>query len=300
MQKQFLRRFHSPGSRTLNGSANSPRNSVSLLSSVPHLGAPSLVSAYDQKHVASIRDQLENNGVLKISLGFQDDDCRYLEKLVLSLHKYHGHGLPITHSASRGWFWDVRPVPSSLQMQNQARSETMENFPWHTDCSYERSPPRFFALQVLQPDRCGGGTLSVLKVDQALGLLSPSARAALAQPEYRFAVPPEFVKSDERLIVGSVLGTDGSSRSIQLRFREEIITPLTTDAEVALQELKTMLCMPEASAETLHLTPAFLPRGSIILMDNRRWLHARNQVQDPNRHLRRVRWDARPFLTGSL
>ena len=139
----------------------------------------------------------------------------------------------------------------------------------------------------------------MLKVDRALDLLSPAARAALVRPEYRFAVPPEFVKSDERHIVGSVLGTDGSSRSIRLRFREEIITPLTTDAGVALQELKRMLRMPEANAETLHLTPAFLPRGSIILMDNRRWLHARNQVRDPNRHLRRVRWDARPFLAGS-
>jgi alpha-ketoglutarate-dependent taurine dioxygenase len=238
--------------------------------------------------------------MLKISLGFQDDDCRYLEQLVLNLHKYHRHGLPITHSASRGWFWDVRPTPSSLQVQNRARSETMEIFPWHTDCSYEHSPPRFFALQVLQPDQYGGGTLSVLNVDRALGLLSPSARAALVRPEYRFAVPPEFVKSDERHIVGSVLGTDASGRSTRLRFRGDIITPLTTDAGAALQELKTMLRMPlQANTEPLHLTPAFLPRGSIILMDNRRWLHSRNQVRDPNRHLRRIRWDTRPFLAGS-
>lgn len=31
------------------------------------------------------------------------------------------------------------------------------------------------------------------------------------------------------------------------------------------------------------------------MMDNERWLHARNEVKDPNRHLRRVRWDAREF-----
>jgi alpha-ketoglutarate-dependent taurine dioxygenase len=52
----------------------------------------------------------------------------------------------------------------------------MFRFEWHTDCSYEEQPPRFFTLQVLQPDRYGGGTLSVLNVDRLLTLLSPFAQ----------------------------------------------------------------------------------------------------------------------------
>lgn len=174
-----------------------------------------------------------------------------------------------------------------------ARSETMNRFPWHTDCSYEASPPRFFALQVLQPDRRGGGTLSILDSDRLISLLSPSARVGLAQPEFRITVPPEFIKDETQThIVGPVLC------GAQLRFRSDIISPLTPRADRAFRELQDVLRAADAKGHVMHLTPNMLPRGSIVVMDNRRWLHARNAVLDPSRHLRRVRWDARPFGDG--
>ena len=173
----------------------------------------------------------------------------------------------------------------------------MNEFPWHTDCSYEASPPRFFALQVLHPDQCGGGTLSVLKVDNLLKLLSESTRAALQKKDYLITVPPEFRKTDNKdeSIVGSLLAPDPQSGSLALRFREDIFTPLTGEAGLALEELKSVLLGPKAQSEVVHLTAEMMPRGSIVIMDNRRWLHGRNQVKDPRRHLKRVRWDARPF-----
>jgi alpha-ketoglutarate-dependent taurine dioxygenase len=184
-------------------------------------------------------------------------------------------------------------------LAERARSETMEEFPWHTDCSYEACPPRFFALQVLQPDRCGGGTLSVLEVAKLLSHLSPAARQQLAQPEYEMRVPPEFVKDGGgRTIVGSILAPDMDETCPQVRFRDDIITPLTPGATRAFQELKDILGSPWVKEQILHLTPQQLPEGSIIIIDNRRWLHARNHVRDPNRHLRRIRWDAQAFGTS--
>lgn len=173
----------------------------------------------------------------------------------------------------------------------------MNEFPWHTDCSYEASPPRFFALQVLHPDQCGGGTLSVLKVDNLLKLLSESTRVALQKKDYLITVPPEFRKTDNKdeSIIGSLLSPDPESGSLALRFREDIFTPLTGEAGLALEELKSVLLGPKAQAEVVNLTAEMMPRGSIIIMDNRRWLHGRNQVKDPRRHLKRVRWDARQF-----
>jgi Taurine catabolism dioxygenase TauD, TfdA family len=235
---------------------------------------------------------------LKINLDFEDDNCDYLQQVIRSLHRQHGHGLPIDHSASRGWFWDIRPTQNSIEGSYQARSETAKNFPWHTDCSYEAAPPHYFALQVLQPDRCNGGTLSILKVDKLIDLLSEHTRSVLCRPEFRFDVPPEFIKKDsERHIVGTLLSCSGSGggANFEARFREDIIIPLTRDAKHAFEELKSVLLGPEAAKHILDLTPDQLPRGSIILLDNRRWLHARNQVKDPKRHLRRVRWDACPF-----
>ncbi|RAH65653.1 uncharacterized protein BO66DRAFT_197895 [Aspergillus aculeatinus CBS 121060] len=269
---------------------------------LPHLVATDLGCANRPRHLAEVSSLMRKNGILKVSLQFEDDSSRYLQRLVQGLHDHYGHGLPITHSASRGWFWDVRPSRATFQTpSHQARSETMEEFPWHTDCSYEDAPPRYFALQVLREDRCGGGTLSVMNVERIGSLLSPSTCAALHRPEFRIAVPPEFVKcSTKHDTVGSLMAAGAEGSHWTIRFREDLVTPLTAEAALALQELKECLHGLSVQGEPLHLTPDTLPRGSVILMDNFRWLHARNQVMDPERHLRRVRWDARPFPSGLL
>ncbi|CAG8902414.1 unnamed protein product [Penicillium egyptiacum] len=270
------------------------------ISTIPYVTVPHPNLASHQTHLSTIDRFLKHDAIVHIKLAFEDHNSNYIQSLVRGLHKTHGHGLPITHSANRGWTWDIRPTPASVQ-NCQARSETMEGFPWHTDCSYETHPPRFFALHVLQPDTCGGGTLSVLKVGHLLALLSPFAKKWLSAPHYRIAVPPEFEKCPEdEYVVGSLLARSADGKAAQLRFREDIITPLNPQAAEALEELKRVILGPVSNSHTLHLTAQDLSWGSIILMDNRRWLHARNQVKDPNRHLRRVRWDAKVFGTASV
>ncbi|KAK6540822.1 hypothetical protein TWF694_008210 [Orbilia ellipsospora] len=268
--------------------------------SVPQLTVPDLAQAKQRSHVENAARYLQQHGILKITLGFQDPGSQYLEQLVLSLHEHHGHQLPISHSASRGWFWDVRPsFGTSFQTpQHQARSETMDEFPWHTDCSYEDLPPRYFGLHVLQHDRLGGGTLSVINVQKLSELLSPETRTSLMQQDYSIRIPLEFIKEPEkRSIIGSLLTAQHSSQPYTIRFRRDLITPLTERASRALQEFDVSLRRAETRADSssLHLTPKDLPAGSIILVDNRRWMHARNDIKDPERHLRRVRWDAIPF-----
>lgn len=275
-----------------------------LSSLVPLTYVSSLELATESSHLRGIHEALEAKGIIQLQLEFPDTKSSYLQQLILNLHKEYKHGLPITHSAERGWFWDVRPNPSSFQSHgHQARSETMHRFDWHTDCSYEKCPPRYFALQVLQPDRCGGGTLSVLNVDRLLTLLSPFARKWLSTPNYQINVPPEFLKdAGEKYIRGNLLAVkgDGGRNGSQLRLREDITIPLTEDAKKALEELEGILFSEAAGAETLHLKPESLPEGSIIMMDNRRWLHSRSEVKDPNRHLRRVRWGATKFGDASF
>ncbi|KAM5443990.1 hypothetical protein MferCBS31731_000507 [Microsporum ferrugineum] len=272
---------------------------VRFSSSIAQLHAANIQSANDAEHIRRVHGHLMDSGVLKIVVGFEDKNSSYLEQLIQNLNKNHSHGLPITHSASRGWFWDVRPSAAADPTVNRARSETAQDFPWHTDCSYEKCPPRFFALQVLQHDRCGGGTLSILNSVSLLGLLSPTTRQVLAEPGFQINVPQEFIKTDETFIIGSVLGVDEKNQLTQLRLREDIITPLTEESKAALEELRAVLRGPGVKGATLHLSPEMIPSGSIVLIDNRRWLHARNEVKDPGRHLRRVRWDARPFATAS-
>lgn len=174
----------------------------------------------------------------------------------------------------------------------------MDLFPWHTDCSYEEQPTRYFALQVLRPDRCGGGVLSILDVGKLGRLLSPAAKAALMRLEYRVTTPPEFIKTPERqaLVVRVAAPGEPGVWDMAMRYREDILTPLSEGAAKALSDVKGILSSKEAvSRLTLQLTAADLPERSILVVDNRRWLHARTAVRDPMRHLRRIRWDAAPF-----
>jgi alpha-ketoglutarate-dependent taurine dioxygenase len=181
----------------------------------------------------------------------------------------------------------------------------MEEFPWHTDCSYEEMPPRYFALQVLQHDRFGGGTLSAMNIQRLNQSLSPSTQASLMRREYSIRIPKEFVKDPTKLeIIGNVMAIDQESQSCMMRFRRDLLSPLTERASKALEELDACFQSTGATAQsewpsTVHLTAADFPTGTIIIMDNRRWLHARNQINDPKRHLRRLRWDAIPFPSNS-
>ncbi|KAK7931225.1 hypothetical protein PG985_001937 [Apiospora marii] len=266
---------------------------------LPSVELPEMSLSEQPHYVNYIAEQLKEYGILKVNLGFPDKKSQCLQQLLFGFHKHHGHRLPIAHSANCGWFWEIRPAAVAFQNPSyQARSETMEQFPWHTDCSYEEQPPRYFALQVLQPDRRGGGTFSLLGVGRLGTVLSPTTKTALMRPEYHIETPPEFIKDPmRRYLVGSVLETgEGGPSDILMRYREDIVTPLSEEAAEALNDLRDILRNESIiSPMVLRLSSADMSEGSILLVDNRRWLHSRTQVQDPMRHLRRVRWDAVPF-----
>ena len=256
-----------------------------------------LEDSNDRTHIAAVNEALRGPGVALVSLKFIDTSSDYLQRLVLGLRSYHNHGPPIEHSATRGWFWDVRPMEKAI---NRARSESSLNFPWHTDCSYESRPPQFFALHVLHADQHGGGTLLALNALQVLRKLESSAFETLSRPEFRITVPPEFSKGIPS-IDGSVLNQAGESSDLRIRFRSDIIRPLSNRAEKALKGVRRLLAPgSEADIEDIKLrfTPEDLPSNTIVLMDNSRWLHARTEVKDPKRHLRRIRWGRRAFEVG--
>ena len=256
-----------------------------------------LEDSNDRTHIAAVHTALREPGIALVSLKFSDTSSDYLQKLILGLRIYHNHGPPIEHSATRGWFWDVRPMEKAV---NRARSESSLNFPWHTDCSYESRPPQFFALHVLHADQYGGGTLFALNALQILRKLDSSALENLSRPEFRITVPPEFSKGVHS-IDGRVVNQAEEPSDLRIRFRSDIIQPLSSRAEKALQGVRKLLAPgSEAKIEDIKIsfTPQDLPSNSIVLMDNNRWLHARTEVMDPKRHLRRIRWGRREFEVG--
>ena len=143
--------------------------------------------------------------------------------------------------------------------------------------------------------------MNIQRLNQSL---SASTQASLTRLEYSINIPREFVKDPaKQQIIGNLMAIDPETQFCMMRFRRDILTPLTETASKALEELDACLQTTGVAAQsespsTVHLTSADFPTGTIIVMDNRRWLHARNEIKDPKRHLRRLRWDAIPFPRG--
>ena len=106
-------------------------------------------------------------------------------------------------------------------------------------------------------------------------------------------MPHQFHKDVDH-IVGPLLSSDGQRK---LRYRRDIIDPLTDKAAVALDEIESSLKICDCTDGTVRfLGNDVMKNGCIILLDNARWLHARTPINDPSRWLRRVRWGPERFL----
>lgn len=328
-QKRIAQDSKEANQKDINGTtiSSNPPNTI-----IERLTISSQDQATSPIHVKIINTILHSAGILILDLAFPDPSSSYLLSLITALQESHGHNPPLTHSSTRGYFWDVKPlsheiptastspsqtastqqlhIPTRVSSQPLARSETSRPFLWHTDCSYTPAPPQFFALQVLHADAMGGGTLAVLPLPSLLSALPMATIAALRAPEFQIAVPAEFASGDAKAVVGALLsspvstpqsedgkGSEGADRDGgemkggRVRFRADIITPLTPRASSALHDFQQAL----EDARGVDLTAEVLPSGSLVLLDNGRWLHARNEIRDRRRWLRRIRWDGRVF-----
>lgn len=258
---------------TLTLPAKAPRYLVppktAIIAAPPH--SPSA------EHAAAVQASLTNHGLAIIILPDADPRSDYLVSITQLL------GCPLAHSAQHGILWDVAPSPT---LSSGARSHTSATFPWHTDCSFERSPPRFFGLHIVRHDRFGGGTLRLLPTDDILAALPPAVLDTLRAPVFRFDVPREFDKG-ESSTTGAVLSGP------KIRWRREIMHGVTAEAQTALDAVEKAL--DEIDDNAYVLGPDLMRPGVVVCIDNGRFLHARSQVKDPERLLRRVRWGAEEF-----
>ncbi|CAF1144081.1 unnamed protein product [Adineta steineri] len=80
------------------------------------------------------------------------------------------------------------------KLDGESRSQTDDEFLFHTDCSYEINPPEYMALFVLEPDQFGGGQLEIIQLSDILQSLSIKTREKLSNENFRINIPLEFRK----------------------------------------------------------------------------------------------------------
>ncbi|RNC77475.1 TauD/TfdA family dioxygenase [Piscirickettsia salmonis] len=216
---------------------------------------------------------LNKMGILIVSLGYEEDSPKTLEKIVTLLGEAH------THSTGDDAVWHIKQG-GSRGNEALARSHKLSEFVLHTDCSYEKQVPDFFALHCIRHDRLGGGKNLLVDCSTLIQHLTPESFEALQNDPVEIIVPPEF-KRDIESINARVI-----DQNFNVRYRKEILKSevLTPALQSALEEFER-LCHSPVLNRKLELKD-----NQILLLDNKRYLHARTTIKDKDRHLMRIRF----------
>ena len=248
---------------------------------------------YAADRLSEIENKLFSDGFVRIQFHENDlptghDDIKKIEDFFVDFITTLGCEC-LTHNADeKSFVWHVKPMASSSDIDaSLARSHTDHEFPFHTDCSYESSPPEYMALFVLEQDQLGGGQFEVIQVSDVINLLSKKSRKILSKKDFKISVPMEFRKAkDIDHIYGSIILDHH-----QVRYRPDILLDQKYNA---LDELESII-----SQVPKHIPK--LEKYTMILLNNRKYLHARTKILDSRRHLLRIRFNrAAPYNVFSI
>lgn len=218
-----------------------------------------------------VRWRLQRDGLALIKAAPGDAEGREVRRIVEQL------GTAEVHDRLGQTVWNIR-YDAAAAARGATASLTLESLPFHTDGAFEDPSPRYLAQYVVREDRFGGGETLLVDVAKVQGRLSAETLAILGTTHFRFHAPAEYAKGagfrDAPILFGDGL----------MRYRRAIIDDhQQAEAKSALDELDAAI----AAVEPLRLR---LHSGEILLLDNARFLHARTEVLDPQRHLLRMRF----------
>jgi len=185
------------------------------------------------------------------------------------------------------WPVQIRDKPKALQ----SYSEKSGIAPFHTDASYYPIPMKYLLFFVVRPASSGGET-------QVFNLVSKLPEFAafpggqdcirlLKQPTFPFAMSPTFHKGEGQppIEVASVLAPRGDVRfqikALREGFRRR--PDLASEEKVDAVERLNDFIQAHLTCEEVQL-----PRGHIVMLNNRRSLHSRKHFDDSHRLLWRI------------
>ena len=188
--------------------------------------------------------------------------------------------------------WDVKPRHTEAGYFSTF-SETDQEAAYHTDTQYYPEPEDAFFLYTIEAARCGGGWSQACDARALRADLERSAAwvsDVLANKPLPFRVPTAFMTTNEPGAVQATIAPVFGDRPF-VRYRRDTLEdglrhfPEYGDADVyrALDEFEERLSTCRYAAEF------FMPRDSLLLIDNHRALHARTRFYDQARHLLRIR-----------
>jgi alpha-ketoglutarate-dependent taurine dioxygenase len=197
-----------------------------------------------------------------------------------------------TATDKRQVIWDVRAQKRDSTYFSTF-SETDGEAAFHTDTQYYPEPEPHFVLYCMEPAKCGGGYSSILDaraLRRDIEQDAPWLAKVLSTKNLPFRVPSAFITGDNPNMVEATLAPV-FSQTPMIRYRRDTLAaglhyfPQYGDADVH----RALDAFEEHLAKCPHQAEFFMPKDSLVLIDNHRALHARTGFQDHERHLLRIR-----------
>ncbi|MET7400232.1 TauD/TfdA family dioxygenase [Dactylosporangium sp. NPDC005572] len=219
------------------------------------------------------------------------------EGVLLGLSQLLGEPVGITTEKAGRLVHDVVPVSTGAMSQTNQSSAAFLNF--HSDIVFDEfgrfdlPNPDFLVLNCLRQDRNAEAVTYYADARDVIRHLAPDVLQTLRTPLFRLNAPGSYVRdvaggvavlSDPIAIVSGPPATPGIVVSANG------VVGLTAEAEAALAQLQ-QTCRAVAHKVRLE-------RGTALLINNRKGLHARSQFLA--RHDGQDRWLQRTYLRRSL
>ncbi|TYK52396.1 hypothetical protein FXF68_00970 [Actinomadura decatromicini] len=200
-------------------------------------------------------------------------------------------GSPFTYlqEQSGSLFQNVVPTPENANKISSESSSILLGF--HTEMGFHPYPPDYLLLLCLRPDHDNEAKTITAGVRMILSRLTLCERAILFEPLYRPGIDYSF---------GSPNATEGNGPAVPilygdphdpfLNFDLDLMVGLTEEAEAAVQALRT------AANQVRRWVR--LSTGDLLVIDNRRAVHARSEFTA--RYDGQDRWLQRMCVTRDL
>lgn len=238
-----------------------------------------------------ITSAVDRNGyAVASSLGIADFTPATRNILLLAILSHVGRFT--VHDDKARVLWDVKDRAAELGRQ-PTFSERLGECPLHSDSAFAANPEKFLCLYVQRASADGGGQSVVISMTQAMRELLDEAEgvrcsALLRGTIYPFRTPDAF-SGKEQLITAPILSDDP-----EIRFRHDcLIDGFSAVPDLDTPERRWAVEYFSDFLEHRATRQTFLGlRDQLVIVDNRKSLHARTDYQDPERHLIRARLHA--------
>ncbi|KAJ2992737.1 hypothetical protein HDV02_002877 [Globomyces sp. JEL0801] len=229
----------------------------------------------EQEKIQSVLDSLHESGIVVVSTPVNDICPENFQEMLQSLG-----AISQEHNKEGTFCWTI-----NAKLSTTARSHTSEAFLVHTDASFEDSPPRYFALAIKHQDCTGAGETSLASIEDAVSQLTEVQKKILRTTVVKWTIPPEFNRGIP-YVKGTVLFSNTMGR-----FRKDIIDTSDLTKENADLFWDAYNTIDNILANSCEKNKSVLPEGSIVIIDNWKYVHSRKQFNDLNRLLYRVRFN---------